>query len=64
MNEYPQVTYINNQDDWYEFLLFEQYWSCLDDRKNAANVLMKSQDARNLSHIRYQYLYPNQPSSA
>lgn len=41
MNEYPQVTYINNQDDWYEFLLFEQYWSCLDDRKNAANVLMK-----------------------
>ena len=41
MNEYPQVTYINNQDDWYEFLLFEQYWSCLEDRNNAANVMMK-----------------------
>ena len=40
MQENLQLTYINDQDDWYEFSLFEQYWSCLDDRDHASRSLM------------------------
>ena len=41
MDNKIEVTYINNQDDFFDYSLFEKYWDCLDNKKLLPQKLKK-----------------------